>query len=74
MTNYDITIRQLNNIRSNLQIKLSEIRNAAAISYGNWDSDTRDAYNFAVLEIERELSSIINEINNLKMCVYKEEE
>lgn len=74
MTNYDATIRQLNTIRGNLQSKLSEIKNAAAISYGSWDSDARNAYNAAISNIERELNSIVNEINTLKMFVYKEEE
>lgn len=74
MTNYDTTIRQLNTIRANLQSKLSEIKNAAEISYGSWDSDARNAYNFVITNIERELNSIINEINTLKMYVYKEEE
>lgn len=74
MTNYETTIRQLNNIRANLQSKLSEIKNAAAISYGSWDSDARNAYDSAISNIERELNSILNEINNLKIYVYKEEE
>lgn len=68
------TIRQLNTIRANLQSKLSEIKNAAEISYGSWDSDARNAYNSVITNIERELNSIINEINTLKMYVYKEEE
>lgn len=67
MTNYDTTIRQLNTIRANLQSKLSEIKNAAEISYGSWDSDARNAYNSVITNIERELNSIINEINTLKM-------
>ena len=71
MTNYETTIRQLNNIRSNLQSKLSEIKNAAAIAYGSWDSDARNAYDSAISNIERELNSILNEINNLKIYVYK---
>ena len=74
MTNYDTTIRQLNTISANLQSKLSEIKNAAEISYGSWDSDARNAYNSVITNIERELNSIINEINTLKMYVYKEEE
>ena len=65
MTNYDTTIRQLNTIRANLQSKLSEIKNAAEISYGSWDSDARNAYNSVITNIERELNSIINEINTL---------
>lgn len=52
----------------------SEIKNAAEISYGSWDSDARNAYNSVITNIERELNSIINEINTLKMYVYKEEE
>lgn len=67
-------LRQLNTIRANLQSKLSEIKNAAEISYGSWDSDARNAYNSVITNIERELNSIINEINTLKMYVYKEEE
>lgn len=74
MTNYETTIRQLNTIRSNLQSQLSEIKNAAAISCGSWDSDARNAYNSAISNIERELNAILNEIDNLKMYVYKEEE
>lgn len=74
MTNYDITIGQLNTICANLQSKLSEIKNASAISYESWDSDARNAYNSVITNIERELFSIINEINTLKMYVYKEEE
>ena len=74
MTNYEAPIRQLNTIRGNLQSKLSEIKSAAAISYGSWDSDARNAYNAAISNIERELNSIVNEINTLKMFVYKEED
>lgn len=73
MTNYDTTIRQLNTIRTNLQSQLEEIRRASSISYSNWDSDTRNAYQSAINNIERELDSISNEINNLKMYVYKED-
>lgn len=74
MTNYDATIRQLNSIRSNLQSQLSEIKRAASISYNSWDSDARNAYQAAITNIERELNSITNEVNNLKRYVYKEEE
>lgn len=74
MTNYEKTIRQLNNIYANLQSKLSEIKNAAIISYGSWDSDARNAYDSVISNIERELNSILNEINNLKIYIYKEEE
>lgn len=74
MTNYETTIHQLNTIRANLQSKLSEIRNAAAMSYGSWDSDARNAYTSAISNIERELNSIANEIDALKKYVYKEED
>ncbi len=73
MTNYETTINQLNSIRSNLQSQLNEIKNASAISYDRWDSDARNAYHLAISNIERELNSIINEISNLKMYVYKED-
>lgn len=73
MTNYETTIWQLNNLRSNLQSQLSEIKRAASISYGSWDSDARNAYQSAIANIERELTSITNEVNLLKMYVYKEE-
>ncbi len=73
MTNYETTINQLNSIRSNLQFQLNEIKSASAISYGSWDSDARNAYQSAISNIERELNSIINEISNLKMYVYKED-
>lgn len=73
MTNYETTINQLNSIRFNLQSRLSEIKSASEISYGSWDSDARNAYQLAISNIERELNSIINEINNLKMYVYKED-
>ena len=73
MTNYETTINQLNSIRSNLQSQLKEIKNASAISYDRWDSDARNAYHLAISNIERELNSIINEISNLKMYVYKED-
>ena len=73
MTNYETTIWQLNNLRSNLQSQLSEIKRAAFISYGSWDSDARNAYQSAIANIERELTSITNEVNSLKMYVYKEE-
>lgn len=73
MTDYNTTIRQLNNIRFELQSKLSEIKSAASISYNSWDSDARNAYQAAINNIERELNSISNEIKNLKMYVYQEE-
>ncbi len=74
MTNYETTIRQLNTIRATLQSQLYEIRRAASISYESWDSDARNAYQSAISNIERELDSIIDEINNLKYYVYKEED
>lgn len=73
MTNYETTINQLNSIHYNLQSQLNELKSASAISYGNWDSDARNAYQSAFSNIERELKSIINEINNLKMYVYEED-
>lgn len=73
MTNYDATIIELNNVRSSLQSQLKAIKSAAAISHGSWDSDARKAYDAAISNIERELSSISTDINNLKMYVYKEE-
>ena len=73
MTDYNTTIRQLNNIRFELQARLSEIKSAASISYNSWDSDARNAYQAAINNIERELNSISNEINNLKRYVYQEE-
>lgn len=74
MTNYDATIRELNNIRSSLQSQLKAIKSAAAISNGSWDSDARNAYDAAISNIERELSSISTDINTLKMYVIKEEQ
>ena len=73
MTNYELTIRQLNSVRSNLESQLKEIKNAGSISYASWDSDTRDAYQSILYNIEKELNSIANEVNNLKQYVYKED-
>ena len=55
------------------ETRISEIKRAASISYGSWDSDARNAYQSAIANIERELTSITNEVNSLKMYVYKEE-
>ena len=74
MTNYEATIQQLNTIRVNLQCQMREIKNASIISYSSWDSDARNAYQSAINNIERELNSILSEINRLKACVYKEDD
>lgn len=73
MTNYETTIQQLNAIHISLQSKMREIKNAAAISYGSWDSDARNAYQNAINNIERELTNILSEIDRLKACVFKED-
>ena len=62
MTNYETTIWQLNNLRSDLHSQLSEIRRAASISYGSWDSDARNAYQSAIANIERELTANITKL------------
>lgn len=74
MTDYTKTIQQLTNIRNSLQNQLSEIKNAAAISYSSWDSDARNAYQSAINAITREINSISVEVDNLKRYIYKEDD
>ena len=73
MTNYETTIKELNNIHSLLESKRSDIVDAASISYESWDSDARKAYQNAISNIERELKSITNEVNSLKSYIQKED-
>lgn len=68
------TINELTSIRDDLRSKVKEIKNAALISYSDWDSDTRDAYQSIINSITSELYYISNEIESLKTQVYNEDD
>lgn len=72
--NYWQTINELTSIRDDLRSKVKEIKNAALISYSDWDSDTREAYQSIINSITSELYYISNEIESLKTQVYNEDD
>ena len=71
--NYWQTINELTSIRDDLRSKVKEIKNATLISYSDWDSDTREAYQSIINSITSELYYISNEIESLKTQVYNED-
>ena len=67
-----ITGKEVRAVNTNARVKA--VREAAGLSQDEFARKLGFKSRGAITNIERELNSIINEINTLKMYVYKEEE